>query len=417
MSFISIRKARTTPDLLRAVDAMNKTVELQRMANEFGEAQANSIVAKRFAPFKEELEKQTKKSDEANNLTIGLSDAVKDLPKRITSELKPELLPIIQEGQKANQTLGSIEVQGDVLLERGQQGSNITKKSEFDLVLKNVPGYRASQPSDNPGSPYMAFLSINGSGSLNGTSYEIVGDTFKFTQGNSYKLTKGLADLIYETHPVEYTDNDVQKYYDILSEAGSPTNTQGQGNIPRKIKAIQASHPTVGFGVRKEGYRAPPKATQSKIKSNGKFGKYTIDKEQLGKGMLVVKNSGGEVEMKTPVTKGLEYLLTHSALKAQAGKKFTKDDLSKYHELVKFAGVKMEPKNVKNQLMNESHSVHFYNNEKDLYDRLEILLGEKQAGNNAFAVRNEAMEIADILLKRHLITKPQHKKFFDIMSS
>jgi hypothetical protein len=415
MSFIKINRAKDTPDLLRTVSALNKTVELARLENAFGEAQANSIVAKRFAPFKEELEKQTKKADEANQLTVGLSDAVKDLPKRIASEVKPELLPIIQEGQKANQTLGSIEVQGDILLERGQQGANITKKSEFDLVLKNVPGYRASQPSDNPGSPYMAFLSINGSGSLNGTPYQIVGDTFKFTQGNSYKLTKGLADLIYETHPVEYSDNDVQKYYDILSEAGSPTNTQGQGNIPRKIKYIQASHPTVGFGVRKEGFKSAPKSSQSKVDSSGNFGKYTIDRTQLGKGMLVVKNKGGEIEMKTPVTKGLEYLLTHSALKAQAGKKFSKDDLSKYHELVKFAGVKMEPKNVKNALMKEG-SVHFYNSEEDLFNRLEVLLGEKEAGNNAFAVRNEAMEIADLLLKNHLITKMEHKKFFDILS-
>ena len=158
-----------------------------------------------------------------------------------------------------------------------------------------------------------------------------------------------------------------------------------------------------------------PKSSQSKVDSSGNFGKYTIDRTQLGKGMLVVKNKGGEIEMKTPVTKGLEYLLTHSALKAQAGKKFSKDDLSKYHELVKFAGVKMEPKNVKNALMKEG-SVHFYNSEEDLFNRLEVLLGEKEAGNNAFAVRNEAMEIADLLLKNHLITKMEHKKFFDILS-
>ena len=413
MSFIKINRAKDTPDLLRTVSALNKTVELARLENAFGEAQANSIVAKRFAPFKEELEKQTKKADEANQLTVGLSDAVKDLPKKIASEVKPELLPIIQEGQKANQTLGSIEIQGNVLLERGQQGANIHKKSEFDFVLQNVSGYRASQPISTANSAWTAFLSINGSGSINGTPYEIVGDTFKFTQGNSYKLTKGLADLIYERHPSGYSDDDVQKYFNILSEAG--VLTQAKGNIPAKIIALKTSHPTIGFGVRKEGFKSAPKSSQSKVDSSGNFGKYTIDRTQLGKGMLVVKNKGGEIEMKTPVTKGLEYLLTHSALKAQAGKKFSKDDLSKYHELVKFAGVKMEPKNVKNALMKEG-SVHFYNSEEDLFNRLEVLLGEKEAGNNAFAVRNEAMEIADLLLKNHLITKMEHKKFFDILS-
>ena len=52
---------------------------------------------------------------------------------------------------------------------------------------------------------------------------------------------------------------------------------------------------------------------------------------------------------------------------------------------------------------------------KILAKRSDILLGEIDAGNNNADIKNEAMEIIDILLKHERIDKNEHKQLYNII--
>lgn len=56
--------------------------------------------------------------------------------------------------------------------------------------------------------------------------------------------------------------------------------------------------------------------------------------------------------------------------------------------------------------------VKYYREKEELSDRLEILIGEIHAGNTSAAVKNEAIEILDELLKQKLITQEKHRVIY-----
>jgi len=52
-----------------------------------------------------------------------------------------------------------------------------------------------------------------------------------------------------------------------------------------------------------------------------------------------------------------------------------------------------------------------------LKKKLNLLLAAKRAGNDSKQMRNDAMEIIDLLLQKHQLTKQQHKQIFNFLAS
>ena len=58
-------------------------------------------------------------------------------------------------------------------------------------------------------------------------------------------------------------------------------------------------------------------------------------------------------------------------------------------------------------------NVMFFNNVKQLLKKLELIIGERLAGNTSIEMRNTGVAILDILLKMSTINKPQYKKLYN----
>ena len=55
----------------------------------------------------------------------------------------------------------------------------------------------------------------------------------------------------------------------------------------------------------------------------------------------------------------------------------------------------------------------FFNNVNQLLKKLELIIGERLAGNTSIEMRNTGVAILDILLKKSTINKPQYKKLYN----
>ena len=55
----------------------------------------------------------------------------------------------------------------------------------------------------------------------------------------------------------------------------------------------------------------------------------------------------------------------------------------------------------------------YYKNAKDLIDRLDILMGQMRAGNDAVDVQNEGLAILDKLLQQKKISSEDHEKLYE----
>ena len=54
----------------------------------------------------------------------------------------------------------------------------------------------------------------------------------------------------------------------------------------------------------------------------------------------------------------------------------------------------------------------FFNNPEELIKKLELIVGEKLAGNTSIQMRNTGIAILDMLLKTSTINKPQYNKIY-----
>ena len=59
----------------------------------------------------------------------------------------------------------------------------------------------------------------------------------------------------------------------------------------------------------------------------------------------------------------------------------------------------------------------FFNDVKQLLQKLELLIGEILAGNTSIEMRNTVVAILDMLLKTSKINKAQHEKLLDIFQN
>ena len=108
-------------------------------------------------------------------------------------------------------------------------------------------------------------------------------------------------------------------------------------------------------------------------------------------------------------------------LKSLGGRKKSKDagsDIDKDIEALSFYNERI--KLIKNALDQQSSvqtgsgiiNYKYYSSCDELIQRLKVLCGSREAGNNSPEVRNEIVSILDILLKNRYINAKQHKKFY-----
>ena len=57
-----------------------------------------------------------------------------------------------------------------------------------------------------------------------------------------------------------------------------------------------------------------------------------------------------------------------------------------------------------------ARGVYFYNNAKELLQKLTFIIGEMEAGNNSIEMRNTGQSILDALLRSKAMNKAQYQK-------
>ena len=159
--------------------------------------------------------------------------------------------------------------------------------------------------------------------------------------------------------------------------------------------------------------RKPPKSQVMCVQPAGTFGDLRRDVRHLGQGIGHLTDSDGEgmLVYHGKGSSGLIHFLTQQAHRGQAGKRFTADDLRDYHALAQMAKVPVKATDSRARLAEAGtkDAVFIDGDPKAMAERLDTLLGLRGAGNQSTALTNEAMVLADRLLKDRHITKKQHR--------
>ena len=142
-----------------------------------------------------------------------------------------------------------------------------------------------------------------------------------------------------------------------------------------------------------------PKRNAYKIKENGQYGNLHIDVPQLlGRLKLIAYKDGQKV-----YDKSVDFD-TVDLLTKRFNSKKNYSNLSKtvFDELNDLSQIPIHRTSKKYSALGSG--VKYYNNPRDLLDRLELLGGEIDAGNNATKVKNEFSEIAHTLNKLNIFS-------------
>ena len=159
---------------------------------------------------------------------------------------------------------------------------------------------------------------------------------------------------------------------------------------------------------------------RTKVGTDGSWGDMKVDLKALDKGTLRLFGRGADgkraVVHEQPASAGLRHLLLRSASKAGAARGvFTEDDLKQWQKLAKDAGVRAPESNNKVRLLGAGvrQAVFISGTPAQMQERLDVLVGLKEAGNGSAEGTTEAHALADrLLLGRHL-SKREHKQYFD----
>ena len=67
-------------------------------------------------------------------------------------------------------------------------------------------------------------------------------------------------------------------------------------------------------------------------------------------------------------------------------------------------------KKIKGKGIQKGAGVYFYNDAKELLQKLTLIIGEMEAGNTSIQMRNTGQSILDTLLRTKAINKSQYQK-------
>ena len=202
---------------------------------------------------------------------------------------------------------------------------------------------------------------------------------------------------------------DITAFGDFIAAAGLENQVM---NTPKFQAITTLFRSKSGHGIRKQ--RKPPKSAAGRADALGHLGGVKINLHMLGSGILELSDAKGKMVMHRPATSGLAHLLTHRGSMAGAGTKYTERDLHDFHEIAQMAGVNVPSHTAKARalLPGVKEAIFLPKDVPTLEARLEVLRGERSAGNASKALINEALVIADMLLKKRALSKRDHESVF-----
>lgn len=286
------------------------------------------------------------------------------------------------------------------------QGTEIFTGPVRELRKLGSPAFRDVDES---------LLSVTKKGNqffINNRSVEIVQDltdpNLIYVDGKL--LTTGLANLLFtrlNNKGIQYTDTDVDNYKDILGPTGV-----AHLKTATSFKASNLKSSIQGWGRKQPRLK---KTHASRI-VDGKFGEMTVNTKRLKDGIVELHGADKKIALVRPVTQGVVYLMTSHATSSRAGSKFTADDLKVYHEIAKAAGAYIAPHTNRAKMMGEgvAKAVFIEKDPKRMAERLDVLVGLREGGSKSVDDTNEAMVLADALLRTRHLSKANHKEIFDI---
>ena len=172
-----------------------------------------------------------------------------------------------------------------------------------------------------------------------------------------------------------------------------------------RLKIIEEGKKTIkkGSGIKNKYFQ--PKRNAYKIKEDGQYGNLKIDVPQLlGHLKLVAYKDGKKVYDKNVDFDTID-LLTK---RFNSRKKYSTLSQNIFDKLNKLSGIPIHKSSKKYSKLGSG--VLYFKNPNDLLDRLELLSGEINAGNDSSDIKNEFSEIAHTLRLLNIISDDHLKK-------
>jgi hypothetical protein len=383
MSFIKIGgRPKETPDLIRAVAALNKTVQTNRDNFEYGEALAQSVTNKRFAPFKEELEKQTKLQENSLELTKGLSAHLGvNVPKGIGNQVQQAVAPTIASGSASQTILPVAKAQGPAQniapIPLGTIGPTPS--------IIPVPPAQAGPSQPQASGPSTTNISLAKSQDEIDIENEI-DDIKKEIENLETKLKKANDDLnqLTDANAIKDKEDDIADIKDAINR--------------EKIKITDKLAEIVE--VQKESYKKEKASLEIKLKKAYLEIKLQTQNKDLKRAESNLKSA----RKKKNVTQDTIDKHTANVAKLKQDEIDIENEIALLEQqIIAGAGLKKKKRMTKGRGMTE----------KDVFDRWDIVFGEIEAGNDGKRVIQEAHKLLELMMKNKMISKGEHKKLMN----
>ena len=159
-----------------------------------------------------------------------------------------------------------------------------------------------------------------------------------------------------------------------------------------------------GEGVRK--YKQS-RRNAYKITPGNQYGGLFIDVPKLMKKLKLDVYHGGKIIYQADADKSLIDLLTK---RYNPKKKYSHNAVKIFNDLNMLGNLPPHKSSGKSRLVGSG--MFYYNNPTTLLDRVEVLIGTMDAGNNNPALKNDLSQIIDELLRIGEINKATHERFY-----
>eukprot|EP00732_Lithocolla_globosa_P000004 Lithocolla_globosa_v1_NODE_1_length_16663_cov_42.954359.p4 type:complete len:408 gc:universal NODE_1_length_16663_cov_42.954359:4395-5618(+) len=203
-------------------------------------------------------------------------------------------------------------------------------------------------------------------------------------------------------------------YNALLNNAGRPT--LGRNNNRSKIIKKVKNWATTGSGLTRSKTVSDDGRDLHLTRSKGKprLGELTVDESLLKQNTLHLEKESGEVVYHSPISKSFRDLLFKSNVNQKILEKLKPEEIDLFRKLTNLAQVKYGVYNGKGRIQRglprtKKDKNVFYTTPSKLKERLEILVGSVNAGNDSNLVKQEISKVIDALLELGTINQQQHK--------
>ena len=171
-------------------------------------------------------------------------------------------------------------------------------------------------------------------------------------------------------------------------------------NDVKNLKKYYSSEEKKGTGVKQ------PKRNAYKIK-DGVYGGLVIDVPRLFNEMKLNVFRGGKLLYSADADRSLINLLTK---RFNPKTKYSINAVKIFNDLNTLSNMPKHRSSGKSRMVGSS--VTYYNDPQNLMERMNILIGSIQAGNNSPLIKNDLSQINDELLRINAIDQSLHERFY-----